>query len=90
MSEKQKLLADLKQRMRGDQSLPLRKDATNLVFGNGNPDAEIMGIGEGPGFWEDKKGIPSCVIREKRDREMDKFTIIAVILLAITVITALV
>ncbi|OGM03056.1 hypothetical protein A2115_02260 [Candidatus Woesebacteria bacterium GWA1_41_8] len=56
--KKQKLLAGLRVAMQKDESLPLREGATNLVFGDGNPDADIMFIGEGPGFWEDKKGIP--------------------------------
>lgn len=30
----------------------------NLVFGDGNPDAEVMLIGEGPGEQEDIQGIP--------------------------------
>lgn len=30
----------------------------NLVFGTGNPQAEVMLIGEGPGEQEDKQGIP--------------------------------
>lgn len=30
----------------------------NLVFGVGNPQAEVMLIGEGPGEQEDKQGIP--------------------------------
>ena len=29
-----------------------------MVFGVGNPDADIMFIGEGPGFHEDKQGEP--------------------------------
>lgn len=41
-----------------DRSLPLRAGATNLVFGVGNPDSKVLFIGEGPGFWEDKKGEP--------------------------------
>lgn len=36
----------------------LCKTRTNLVFGTGNPDAEIMLIGEGPGEQEDLKGEP--------------------------------
>jgi len=56
--EKQKLLNQLKEKMANDDSLPLRRGATNLVFGEGNPNAEILFIGEGPGFWEDKKGLP--------------------------------
>ena len=31
---------------------------TNIVFGVGNKDADIMMIGEGPGADEDKQGIP--------------------------------
>lgn len=56
--QKQKLLNELKEKMQKDNSLPLKSEANNLVFGDGNPDAEVMFIGEGPGFWEDKKGIP--------------------------------
>ena len=33
-------------------------DATNLVFSDGNPYAQIMIIGEGPGANEDKEGKP--------------------------------
>jgi DNA polymerase len=57
-SEKRKRLEELKERMRKDENLPLRKEASNLVFGEGNPDSKILFIGEGPGFWEDQKGIP--------------------------------
>lgn len=55
---KKKLLLELKQKMLKDKSLPLRDTAKNLVFGDGNPDAKVLFIGEGPGYWEDKKGIP--------------------------------
>jgi DNA polymerase len=36
----------------------LRDGATQLVFADGNPDAEIVFIGEAPGKNEDQKGIP--------------------------------
>jgi len=36
----------------------LKKNATNLVFGDGNIDAKIMIIGEGPGAQEDAEGKP--------------------------------
>lgn len=36
----------------------LAKLATHSVPGDGNPDAQIMLIGEAPGYWEDQKGIP--------------------------------
>lgn len=35
----------------------LHTTRTNTVFGQGNPNADIMFIGEGPGYNEDKMGI---------------------------------
>ena len=34
------------------------KTRTKLVFGAGSPDAELMLIGEAPGYNEDKEGLP--------------------------------
>lgn len=51
-------LADLKKKMDADMTLPLREGATQLVFGEGNPDALIYYLGEGPGFHEDQQGRP--------------------------------
>jgi DNA polymerase len=56
--DKEQKLENLRKEMENDSSLPLRKGATNLVFGEGNPETEILFIGEGPGYWEDQKGIP--------------------------------
>ena len=42
----------------GCQSCPLGETRTKLVFGDGNPDSEIMLIGEGPGEQEDLQGLP--------------------------------
>ncbi len=36
----------------------LAKTATQLVFGDGNPDAQVVFIGEAPGKNEDLKGLP--------------------------------
>ena len=36
------------------------KTAINTVFGDGNPDADVMLIGEAPGAKEDEMGIPFC------------------------------
>ena len=36
----------------------LSKTRTNVVFGEGNPKANLMFVGEGPGEMEDKKGRP--------------------------------
>ncbi|MEA3248716.1 MAG: uracil-DNA glycosylase [Nanoarchaeota archaeon] len=38
--------------------LPLRVTATNLVFGKGNPEAEIVFVGEAAGKNEDLQGVP--------------------------------
>ena len=40
------------------QACPLWKDATQTVFGEGPPDAEIMLVGEQPGDREDREGRP--------------------------------
>ncbi|SDW96698.1 uracil-DNA glycosylase [Tepidimicrobium xylanilyticum] len=37
---------------------PLSKSRTNVVFGEGNPRAKLMFVGEGPGFNEDRMGRP--------------------------------
>lgn len=55
---RQEELDRLKKEMLADVSLPLKKGATNLVFGVGNPETKILFIGEGPGYWEDQKGEP--------------------------------
>ena len=36
----------------------LGRTRTNLVFGDGNPEADILFVGEGPGEQEDLKGLP--------------------------------
>ncbi len=43
---------------REDPAPPLRAGARQLVFGAGNPDAEIVFVGEAPGANEDKQGVP--------------------------------
>ncbi len=57
MSKREKLIK-LRKKALKDKKLPRFKGATKLVFGAGNPDAKILFIGEGPGYWEDVKGIP--------------------------------
>lgn len=37
---------------------PLHRTRTNVVFGEGNTKANMIFIGEGPGFYEDKMGRP--------------------------------
>ena len=53
--EKEKALKDLEAEMAADKSLPL---PSNLVFGEGNPDCEVLFIGEAPGFNEDVEKRP--------------------------------
>ena len=36
----------------------LSQGRTQVVFGSGNPDADLMFVGEAPGFHEDKQGVP--------------------------------
>lgn len=55
---KQERLAALKARMEADKKLPLRLGATQLVFGDGNPDTQVYFLGEAPGYFEDKEGKP--------------------------------
>ena len=40
------------------RNCPLCEKRNNVVFGEGNPHAELMFIGEGPGFDEDRLGRP--------------------------------
>lgn len=56
--EKRKVLIGLMNKMKVDESLPLREGSTNLVFGEGNVDTKVLFIGEGPGHWEDLKARP--------------------------------
>ena len=44
--------------IKNDVTPELCEGATQLVFGDGNPEAEIVFIGEAPGKNEDIKGIP--------------------------------
>ena len=55
--DKTKELEKLKREIEADKGLPLFGKA-NLVFGEGDPDAKIVFIGEAPGFHEDKHQRP--------------------------------
>jgi DNA polymerase len=37
---------------------PLAQTRTQVVFGSGSPAADLMFVGEAPGFHEDKQGVP--------------------------------
>ena len=51
-------LQKLKNKIHNIKNCELKKNATNLVFGDGNINSKIMIIGEGPGAQEDAAGIP--------------------------------
>jgi DNA polymerase len=56
---KKKLLERIKADIKSNGICPdLAQEATNLVMGIGNPDAEVMFIGEAPGKNEDLQGKP--------------------------------
>ena len=55
---KGKKLQDLKDSISKIENCLLKKNSTNIVFSDGDPDAKIMVIGEGPGANEDLEGVP--------------------------------
>ncbi len=69
MASKQEQLDAIRQRILSEMVCPLKDAATNLVFGKGNPEAEILFIGEAPGAQEDLQGIPFV---GAAGRELDK------------------
>ena len=58
-SSNQAQLDEIQQKILDDKICPdLAEQATQLVFGEGNPDAELVFIGEAPGKKEDQTGKP--------------------------------
>ena len=51
-------LADLRDATLECTRCPLAATRTQVVFGSGAPDAELMFVGEAPGFHEDAQGVP--------------------------------
>lgn len=51
-------LLELYRRLSRDWVCPLKESRTNVVFGSGNADAELMFVGEAPGANEDREGKP--------------------------------
>lgn len=51
-------VAELKEMMAAFEGCELKRTATNLVFSDGNQQADIMIIGEAPGKDEDRMGLP--------------------------------
>ncbi len=51
-------LAALRDAVSGCTRCVLSATRTQVVFGSGSPDADLMFVGEAPGFHEDKQGVP--------------------------------
>ncbi len=58
VTDKRKVLATIAKQVASCKACSLCNTRTNSVPGEGAPDAEIMFIGEGPGFYEDQQGRP--------------------------------
>ncbi|MCA9495404.1 MAG: uracil-DNA glycosylase [Nanoarchaeota archaeon] len=67
--EKEKKLNLIKNKIIKKLKCPLKDAANNIVFGKGNPDAQILFIGEAPGEKEDLQGIPFV---GKAGKQLDK------------------
>jgi uracil-DNA glycosylase family 4 len=51
-------LAAFADQVAGCTRCSLSQGRTQVVFGSGDPDADLMFVGEAPGFHEDKQGVP--------------------------------
>lgn len=58
VSTKQQFLDQIAREIISFKGIDIAKNCTKAVPGEGNPDAKIMFIGEGPGFNEDQQGRP--------------------------------
>lgn len=58
MASKADSLEGLKKALEAFEGCALKKTATNLVFGDGNPESGLMFVGEAPGADEDRQGKP--------------------------------
>jgi uracil-DNA glycosylase family 4 len=58
LRKKEELLEEIRREVEQCTLCPLAKSRTQTVFGEGNPDALIMFIGEAPGEDEDRSGRP--------------------------------
>ena len=63
-------LKDLEKKIYKFNGSELKKTATKLVFGDGNPKSKIMLIGEAPGYEEDISGLPFVGAAGKKLDEM--------------------
>jgi uracil-DNA glycosylase family 4 len=57
-AERREQLIELYREVQQCRRCPLYATRTNAVFGSGNADADLMFVGEAPGFHEDQQGKP--------------------------------
>src|SRR2546423_7830449 len=57
-AERREELVALYKQLGPDHECPLKAGRANVVFGMGNADADLMFVGEAPGFHEDEQGKP--------------------------------
>ncbi|MFH1314148.1 MAG: uracil-DNA glycosylase [Candidatus Eisenbacteria bacterium] len=58
MSDKEMKLLNLSESLEGCQRCGLWEGRTNIVFGSGSPDAQLVFVGEAPGYHEDLQAEP--------------------------------
>jgi uracil-DNA glycosylase family 4 len=58
VTEKENLLRDLQESLAGCRRCGLSEGRTNIVFGSGAADADLVLVGEAPGYNEDLQGEP--------------------------------
>ncbi len=58
LARKSTTLVELEEAMQQFEGCALKHTAMNLVFGDGNPQASVMFVGEAPGADEDREGRP--------------------------------
>jgi len=57
-NEQEKELKNLAKSIEGCKRCRLSEGRTHIVFGDGNPYAQLVFVGEGPGYEEDVQGLP--------------------------------
>ncbi len=58
MTDPQNVLQTFYEDIKDCQRCTLASGRTQVVFGTGNPEAELMFVGEAPGYYEDRAGKP--------------------------------
>lgn len=60
IADKVQTLDELREAITQFDGLAITKTATNTVFADGSPNAQVLFMGEAPGADEDREGIPFC------------------------------